>query len=80
MEEKNFEQSMQDLEKIVTELEKGDLNLDESVKKFEEGMKIAKKCNNMLDNTIRKRWGIRRKRFCGRKQYLKNIACEEIIK
>ena len=29
MEEKNFEQSMQDLEKIVTELEKGDLNLDE---------------------------------------------------
>ena len=37
MQEKNFEQSMQDLEKIVTELEKGDLNLDESVKKFEEG-------------------------------------------
>ncbi len=54
MEEKNFEQSMQDLEKIVTELEKGDLNLDESVKKFEEGMKIAKKCNNMLESAEKK--------------------------
>ena len=31
MEEKNFEQSMQELETIVTQLEKGDLNLDESV-------------------------------------------------
>ena len=34
MEEKNFEQSMQELETIVTQLEKGDLNLDESVKKL----------------------------------------------
>ena len=54
MEEKNFEQSMQDLEKIVTELEKGDLNLDESVKKFEEGMKLAKQCNNMLEKAEKK--------------------------
>ena len=54
MEEKNFEQSMQDLEKIVTELEKGDLNLDESVKKFEEGMKISKQCNNMLEKAEKK--------------------------
>ena len=42
MEENNFEKSMENLENIVTELEKGELNLDESVKKFEEGMKIAK--------------------------------------
>ena len=54
MQEKDFEQSMQDLEKIVTELEKGDLNLDESVKKFEEGMKIAKQCNNMLEEAEKK--------------------------
>ena len=45
MEENNFEKSMENLENIVTELEKGELNLDESVKKFEEGMKIAKQCN-----------------------------------
>ena len=54
MEEKNFEKSMQDLENIVTELEKGELNLDESVKKFEEGMKIAKQCNNILEDAEKK--------------------------
>ena len=54
MEEKNFEKSMQDLENIVTELEKGELNLDESVKKFEDGMKIAKQCNNILENAENK--------------------------
>ena len=35
----NFEDNMENLEKIVTELEKGDLNLDESISKFEEGIK-----------------------------------------
>ena len=30
---------------------KGDLNLDESVKKFEEGMKISKECSKMLEET-----------------------------
>lgn len=54
MEEKNFEQSMQELENIVTELEKGELNLDDSVKKFEDGMKIAKQCNNMLEQAEKK--------------------------
>ena len=34
-ENKNFEEQMEELEKIVTELEKGDLSLDESVVKFE---------------------------------------------
>ena len=51
MKEENFESKMQALEKIVTELEKGDLNLDESVKKFEEGMKISKQCSKMLEET-----------------------------
>lgn len=54
MEENNFEKSMENLENIVTELEKGELNLDESVKKFEEGMKIAKQCNNILENAEKK--------------------------
>ena len=45
---------MEQLEKIVTELEKGDLNLDESVKKFEQGMKISKKCNDILENAEKK--------------------------
>lgn len=54
MEEKSFEENMEQLEKIVTELEKGDLNLDESVKKFEQGMKISKKCNDILENAEKK--------------------------
>ena len=54
MEENNFEKSMENLENIVTELEKGELNLDESVKKFEEEMKIAKQCNNILENAEKK--------------------------
>lgn len=50
----NFEESMKSLENIVTELENGNLNLDESVKKFEEGMKIAKQCNTILENAEKK--------------------------
>ena len=50
----SFEESMKKLETIVTELENGNLNLDESVKKFEEGMKIAKQCNNILEETEKK--------------------------
>ena len=50
----NFEEAMKKLEKIVTELESGNFNLDESVLKFEEGIKIAKQCNNMLENEEKK--------------------------
>ena len=45
---------MKKLETIVTELENGDLNLDESVQKFEDGMKLAKKCNEILEETEKK--------------------------
>ena len=54
MKEVNFEKSMEDLEKIVEELEKGDLNLDDSIKKFEEGMKISKECNDYLESAEKK--------------------------
>ena len=50
MEEKiSFEENMKKLEEIATELEKGDLDLDTSVSKFEEGMKISKQCSEMLE-------------------------------
>ena len=45
---------MENLEKIVAELEKGDLNLDDSVSKFEEGIKISKKCNDILEKAEKK--------------------------
>ena len=54
MSKENFEESMKKLEGIVTELENGNLNLDESVKKFEEGMKIAKQCNTILEDAEKK--------------------------
>lgn len=49
-----FENNMENLEKIVSELEKGDLNLDESISKFEEGIKISKECNKILEEAEKK--------------------------
>ena len=54
MSKENFEDSMKKLEEIVIELENGNLNLDESVTKFEEGMKSAKQCNNILEEADKK--------------------------
>lgn len=50
----NFEQSLEQLEKIVSELESGDLPLEESIKRFEEGMKLSKLCSQILDDTEKK--------------------------
>lgn len=50
MAEANFEETIKQLETIATQLEKGDLNLDESVSKFEEGMKLSKKCSKILED------------------------------
>lgn len=50
----NFEENMQKLEQIVTDLEKGDLNLEESIAKFEEGMKISTDCNKILQDAEKK--------------------------
>lgn len=49
-EEANFEETIKNLEQIANELEKGDLNLDESVAKFEQGMKLSKMCNDILES------------------------------
>lgn len=49
-EEANFEETIKNLEQIANELEKDDLNLDESVAKFEQGMKLSKICNDILEN------------------------------
>ena len=42
------------LEKLVAELENGNLNLDESVNKFEEGIKISRECNKILEEAEKK--------------------------
>lgn len=54
MEEMNFEESMGKLEQIASQLEKGDLTLEESLIKFEEGMKLSKKCNEIIESAEKK--------------------------
>ena len=44
----NFEEAMKKLEEITIELEKNDLDLDTSVSRFEEGMKLSKQCSKIL--------------------------------
>lgn len=44
-----FETAMKQLETVAKELEKGDLDLDSSVAKFEEGMKLSAKCSELLE-------------------------------
>ena len=54
MEDLTFEQAMEKLEKITSELEDENIDLDTSVKKFEEGMKLSQKCNKMLEDAEKK--------------------------
>ena len=49
-----FEDALARLETIVAELEKGDLPLDDSLKIFEEGIKLSKNCLKMLDDAEKK--------------------------
>jgi exodeoxyribonuclease VII small subunit len=49
IDELNLEATMQDLEKIVTDLEAGRLTLDESLALFERGIKLIRLCNAKLD-------------------------------
>lgn len=51
---KSFEEQMEALEEIVEELEKGELSLEDSVSKFEEGIKISKQCNKTLEEAEKK--------------------------
>ena len=54
MKEKKFEDAMQRLEEIVGGLEGGELSLEESLKVFEEGMKLVKFCSDKLEEVEKK--------------------------
>ncbi len=45
-----FEESLKNLETIVGRLERGDLPLEESIKLFEEGMKLSTDCKEQLES------------------------------
>jgi exodeoxyribonuclease VII small subunit len=47
---KDFEKSLQNLEKIVSKMESGELGLEESLAQFEKGIKLARTCQDTLSN------------------------------
>lgn len=49
-----FEDALGRLETLVQTLERGDLSLDESLKAFEEGVKLSKSCVKLLDEAERR--------------------------
>ncbi len=54
MAKQTFEKAMDQLEQIVQKLETGELSLEDSLKKFEEGVKLSNFCSKKLDETEKK--------------------------
>ncbi|HNQ49991.1 MAG TPA: exodeoxyribonuclease VII small subunit [Candidatus Omnitrophota bacterium] len=54
MAEIRFEDALKKLEKIVEELEQGDLSLDEALKKYQEGIELSRACTARLENAKKK--------------------------
>ncbi len=54
----HFEKSITELEAIVMQLEKGELSLDESLKQFEKGISLARKCEETLTKAEQKIEGL----------------------
>jgi exodeoxyribonuclease VII small subunit len=51
MAKKTIEQAMKQLEKIVQDLESGDMPLEKAIKTFEEGVQLSTFCSQKLDET-----------------------------
>lgn len=54
MAEQKFEKDLEKLEEIVAALEEGELPLDDALKRFEEGIKLAKRCEKALADAEKK--------------------------
>lgn len=52
--ERTFESALGELESIVRKLENGDLDLEESLKLFEKGVKLARECRERLTRAERR--------------------------
>ena len=52
--EKTFESALGELETIVKQLEDGDLDLEESLKLFEKGVKLSRECRERLSKAERR--------------------------
>ena len=49
MKNETFEKSLEELENIANELERGNLSLEKSIETFEKGIKLSKECSEKLD-------------------------------
>jgi len=54
MPEVKFEDALKKLEKIVEELEAGDLSLDEALKKYQDGIELSRLCAQRLEGAKKK--------------------------
>ena len=52
--DKKFEEALAELESVVEQLESGELSLDESLKSFEQGVRLVKFCNEKLGEVEKK--------------------------
>lgn len=50
MKNKTFEEALNELEKIVKELESGSVDLDNAIKKYSEAMSLVKFCSDKIKN------------------------------
>lgn len=50
MDDLSFEESLEQLEEIVNQLESGDIPLDEAIDKFTKAMELVKLCNEKLNS------------------------------
>lgn len=50
----DFESSLKELESLVTQMEQGELSLEESLKAFEEGVSLTRECQAILSQAEQK--------------------------
>ena len=50
MSKENFETSLMNLEKIVTELESGNLSLEDALERYKQGIDLIKNCNKLIED------------------------------
>ena len=50
----SLEESFEQLETIIEQMRTGDMTLEDSFKKYEEGMKLIKNCSNSIDRVEKK--------------------------
>ncbi len=52
--EPTFEKELENLERVVSLLERGDLDLEEAIRQYESGCQSLRKCYQILDNAKRR--------------------------